>query len=372
MPVENLQITDIKKTYKKEGRKEQESVLFELASISLTIHEGEFFSLLGPSGCGKTTLLKLVAGLISPDSGGIYLNKKEITHLSPEKRDFSMVFQQSLLFPHMTVEENISFGLKMKGVKKAERIQQANDMLKKVGLEGYSLSHPSELSGGQQQRVSLARALVMEPRLLLMDEPFSALDPELREEMRGLIRNIQQSLKVTILFVTHDREEAFELSDRIGIMNGGSLLQVGTPEELYRTPNSPQVALFLGAKNVFRGSIDEERFFSGDFSVEAEGYKGRSEPGWLIMRPETIQPLLSKGAGELVDEQKIVHSLEGVVSQLSFRQGIYHMKVNVKSVIIEVIHQTMDSFPTQMGDEILLVYRPSHLYFIPDSLQSGH
>src|SRR5690606_37028628 len=188
-------------------------------------------------------------------------------------RRFAMVFQQPLLFPHMTVEDNVAFGLKMQKAGKKERIERARNMLSHVGLEGYGRRFPNELSGGQQQRVALARALVADPRLLLMDEPFSALDPSLREEMRELLGRIQKELGVTVVFVTHDREEAFHLSDRIGIMSEGELLQVGTAKELYERPATAEVASFLGMKNIVPGTIAEGRFSapSAGFDFPAAG-----------------------------------------------------------------------------------------------------
>ncbi|EMF47882.1 spermidine/putrescine ABC transporter, ATP-binding protein [Planococcus halocryophilus Or1] len=242
----DLRIINVEKHYKQPQQKDNPA--FSLHPINLTIHEGEFFSLLGPSGCGKTSLLKLVAGLLPADNGEIWIGDQNFTQVPSEARNFAMVFQQSLLFPHMTVEDNVAFGLKMQKVDKKQRIAKARDMLEHVGLQGYGSRFPDRLSGGQQQRVALARALVANPRVLLMDEPFSALDPGLREEMRDLLSRIQLEFRVTVLFVTHDREEAFSLSDRIAVMSNGELLQVGSSKEIYEQPLTTKVASFLGLK----------------------------------------------------------------------------------------------------------------------------
>jgi putative spermidine/putrescine transport system ATP-binding protein len=362
-----LQLVNIEKRY--EGMKNQSNKdsSFSIKPIHLTIQEGEFFSLLGPSGCGKTTLLKIVAGLLTPDNGDVYLGSNRMTSLLPENRGFSMVFQQALLFPHMTVEENVAFGLKMQGRGKKERLQQAQNLLAQVGLNGYGSRYPSELSGGQQQRVSLARALVSRPRLLLMDEPFSSLDPGLREEMRELISEIHRHFLVTILFVTHDREEAFQLSDRIGVMREGELLQVGEPQELYENPNTPDVALFLGAKNVMRGKINDGYFISYDVKVNVRNMKNNeNQTGWLVIRPEILQPVKEMiGAIEL-NKGDYTSYLQGTVKQTSFRQGFYYLKVKVGSILLDVTYNAKGTSVINTGEWIRLYYNMQQLSFIQE------
>lgn len=351
--MEDLQIIGIEKHYEGDAR-------FSLKPVHLTVRAGEFFSLLGPSGCGKTTLLKLVAGLLQPDSGEVSLGEKTMTFLPPERRGFGMVFQQALLFPHMTVEENVAFGLKMQGIGKKERLRQARNMLEKVGLAGYGSRYPSALSGGQQQRVSLARALVLKPRLLLMDEPFSALDPELREEMRELVHHIHQEFRLTILFVTHDRDEAFQLSDRIGVMKEGVLLQTGTPRQLYEQPNAPEVAAFLGAKNVLRGTIRSRRFLSGDVELEVGSMK--EQEGWLVVLPEVLR--VAKAVPAKIGEHS--SHLTGTVKEVSFRQGFYYMKVQVASTLLDVVDRGEETSAITVGEKVHLHYDMRQLAFIPE------
>lgn len=236
-----LRLKEIEKTYDSE---------FTLAPLELAIEEGEFFTLIGPSGCGKTTLLKVIAGLVTPDKGTIHHKGQDITEVVAERRHFAMMFQQPHLFPHMTVEQNVSFGLRMNKVPKTERTRRAKEALRQVGLESFAARYPSELSGGQQQRVSLARALVVEPELLLLDEPFSALDPQLKDEMQQLVKQLQKQLGITTVCVTHDQQEAFLLADRMAVMKEGKILQVGAPHTLYSHPDTRDVASFLGHTNV--------------------------------------------------------------------------------------------------------------------------
>lgn len=368
----DLQIVNIVKQFENTKNHSKTDLDFSLKPINLTIKEGEFFSLLGPSGCGKTTLLKLVAGLLKPDKGEVFLGSNRMTSILPENRGFSMVFQQALLFPHMTVEENVAFGLKMQGVGKKERIQNAREMLAQVGLEEYDLRYPSALSGGQQQRVSLARSLVSRPRMLLMDEPFSALDPSLREEMRELVSEIHKRFQVTILFVTHDRDEAFQLSDRIGVMKDGALLQVGEPQELYKHPNSPDVALFLGAKNVMRGKMENGYFISNDLKVYIGPLKHHSNKlGWLIIRPENFQLVKETDRPLELNHGTNSSYLQGTVKQSSFRQGFHYLKVEVASKSLDVVYHAKDASPIEDGDLIRLYYNVQKLTFIEESVRRG-
>jgi len=219
----------------------------------LEIRDGEFFSMLGPSGSGKTTCLRMIAGFDRPTAGHIYLYGQDVSDLPPYERDVNTVFQDYALFPHMTVEDNIAYGLMIKGVPKPERIKQADEMLDLVRLPGFGYRKPSQLSGGQRQRVALARALINHPKVLLLDEPLGALDLKLRQQMQVELKNIQREVGITFIFVTHDQEEALTMSDRIAVFNEGRINQVGTPAEIYETPASPFVAGFVGTSNLISG-----------------------------------------------------------------------------------------------------------------------
>ncbi len=223
-----------------------------LKEIDLTITSGEFFTLLGPSGCGKTTLLRIIAGFELPSTGTVRINGRDVTNLGPSKRPVNTVFQSYALFPHMSLSENIGFGLKMLGKPKAEIRATVDEMLQLVRLEAMADRRPSEISGGQQQRVALARALAPRPRVLLLDEPLSALDLKLRKEMQSELKRLQSETGITFVFVTHDQEEALTMSDRIAVMSAGQILQLGAPQEIYNTPVNRFVADFIGDTNFLK------------------------------------------------------------------------------------------------------------------------
>lgn len=227
-----------------------------LRGIDLDVRPGEFVTLLGPSGCGKTTTLRIIAGLLEPDAGSVMLDGKEITRLAPEKRDVNTVFQNYALFPHMNVEKNISYGLRIKGMKKPEWQQKVSEMLKLVQLEGYEKRMPAQLSGGQRQRVAIARAVVLNPRLLLLDEPLGALDLKLRQQMQQELKDIQKRLGIAFVYITHDQEEALNMSDRIAIMREGQFEQIGSPEEIYERPATRFAAGFIGQTNLIEMQVD--------------------------------------------------------------------------------------------------------------------
>jgi len=229
--------------------------------VSIDVEHGELFTLLGPSGCGKTTTLRIIAGLEYPDEGRVYFDDTDVTNLPPYKRNTGMVFQNYALWPHMTVFENVAYGLKIRKLPKEEIRKRVMEVLRLVRLEGLENRYPTQLSGGQQQRVALARALVIEPKVLLLDEPLSNLDAKLRVEMRDEIKRIQRQLGITTIYVTHDQEEAMVLSDRIAIMNNGKIMQIGTPRELYENPRNLFVASFLGKCSIVKGVVDS---YTGD------------------------------------------------------------------------------------------------------------
>ena len=244
----SLELKEIKKSFT-----EGEAVL---DNISLEISKGEFITLLGSSGCGKTTTLRIIAGLEQPDAGSVWLDGREVTGLEPNQRDVNTVFQNYALFPHMNVAENIGYGLKLKKVPKSEIRKKVSRMLELVQLEGYEKRKPSELSGGQKQRVAIARALVNNPKILLLDEPLGALDLQLRRAMQIELKHLQKKLGITFIYITHDQEEAINMSDRIAVMRDGRIEQIGTPDEIYNHPKTSYVATFVGNANILHGAAE--------------------------------------------------------------------------------------------------------------------
>jgi putative spermidine/putrescine transport system ATP-binding protein len=264
--------------------------------VSLAVRRGEFFTLLGPSGCGKTTLLRLIAGILDPDGGAVRLNDADITRRPMHARNVGLVFQNYALFPHLTVFQNVAFGLQMRRIERAETASRVGAALEMVRLGGLEKRRPAELSGGQQQRVALARAMVIRPDLLLLDEPLSNLDTRLREEMRGEIGELQRRIGITTVLVTHDIHEAFAVSERVAIMRDGRIEQVGTPVELYDRPINRFVARFVGPLNEWSGQLGARhgsaaRFTSDDgLTVQvAAGADMPAGPAWLLVRPERVR-----------------------------------------------------------------------------------
>jgi len=272
-----------------------------LAGIDLSVRKGELLTILGPSGSGKTTLLKVVAGFETPDKGDVLFGDQRVTFAPPAKRDIGMVFQNYALFPHLTLAQNIAFPLQMRKVGKAECARRVEDALKLVDLQGLGERLPRQISGGQQQRAALARAIVFDPRLLLLDEPFGALDRKLREQMQLEVRRLQRRLGLTALFVTHDQEEALILSDRIAVMNQGRIVQLGTPQEIYRRPANQFVAGFIGESNLFKTRIDQSGRAVIDDGMRLHlpaGAPGEGAEFGLLLRPERPRPL---SQGEAAD-----------------------------------------------------------------------
>jgi ABC-type Fe3+/spermidine/putrescine transport system ATPase subunit len=265
--------------------------LWALRDVSLRVERGEFFTLLGPSGCGKTTALRLVAGFLDPDEGEIRIDGAPVTGVPPWRRDLGLVFQNYALWPHLSVLDHVAFGLKERRVPRAERDARVREALRLVGLEGLEGRRPAQLSGGQQQRVALARTLVLRPRALLLDEPLSNLDATLRAQMRTELRRLHRELGITTLFVTHDQAEAMALSDRVAVFDGGAVVQLGTPAEVYRHPRSRFVAEFLGAANVLRGRATRSGVAIGEAIMleVAGGAPPDGAPVVCIVRPEAIE-----------------------------------------------------------------------------------
>ena len=295
-----------------------------LRDFSLAVNDGEMMALLGPSGCGKTTILKIIAGLLPPVSGDLRFNHESVLTIPAERRGAVMVFQKPLLFPYLTVAENVAFGLKMRKVSKTETQRRVAEALRLVQLEGYESRQPHELSGGQEQRVALARALVTEPRVLLLDEPFSALDESLRAEMRMLVRALQQRLTITTLFVTHDQAEAAAMADRIALLLDGQLEQLGAPRDFYLAPTTPQSAQFFGWKLV--AGQTQGRLFETPIGSFLLPGGTEVQPQVMAFRPEQIRlrdrhlRLLANTANNITG---IVESLIDLGTRLRYRLSLH-------------------------------------------------
>ena len=297
-----------------------------LNDLSLQVAKGELCCLLGPSGCGKTTTLKMVSGLWELDEGAVYLAGKDITHTPPQKRDVGMVFQNYALFPHMTVYENVAYGLRRR--RWAEKAIQSKviDMLRLVQLEGYGQRRIHQLSGGQQQRIALARALVIEPKLLLLDEPLSNLDARLRADMRDEIRRIQRTLNITTVYVTHDQEEALSLADRIVVMNNGVIEQIGPPQEIYQQPTTPFVADFIGRVNLLHAKIVAgELYLLGRRFPATVGRGVEGEEVICAIRPECIQLMALENS-----------AAKGVIEGVTYIGSIVRYRVSVSGIEVQV------------------------------------
>ncbi|WP_353853832.1 ABC transporter ATP-binding protein [Bacillus sp. Bos-x628] len=341
-----------------------------LDDISLTVNEGEFFSLLGPSGCGKSTLLNIIGGFLEPTKGNVYIGDQDVTTFPPYQRKTGMVFQSYALFPHLTVFDNVAYGLKVQKKKKAEIEKKVKESLSLVQLETYAKRMPHQLSGGQQQRVAIARALATQPAVLLLDEPLSNLDAKLRKNMQTELRNIQRNVGITTILVTHDQEEALSLSDRIGILGEGQIQQIGTPLEVYRQPKNRFVAEFIGQVNLFEAEYDEIRSTltvphlkqsNGQhvqLQVAAHEAEGEQKKHLLMLRPERIEVSLAQEGdrpnhvtGVLADVSYIGHSLRLVV------------ELEIGEIIVHASDSAFPQLPT-IGETVHINWQPEDLVFL--------
>ncbi|MHA6533091.1 ABC transporter ATP-binding protein [Paenibacillus sp. BAC0078] len=288
-----------------------------VTDISLDVRKGEMITLLGPSGCGKTTVLRSIGGFLDPDSGDIMIEGRSVLSAPPEKRPTSMVFQGYNLWPHMTVYENLAFGLKIRKIRKADRDKAVSQVLDLVRLPGSEKKYPAQLSGGQQQRIAVARSLLLKPAVLLLDEPFSALDAKLRHEMREELREIQAELGLTMVFVTHDQEEALSISDRIVVMNHGRIEQIATPQEIYDEPKSLYVAQFIGKMNFVKGVITGDVIQIG--SLHFPNAAGLSGEATVAVRPEDVVLESSTGSG-----------LHGIIKQIMVLGHYAEVSVDIR------------------------------------------
>lgn len=298
-----------------------------LNGITLSIEKGEFITFLGASGCGKTTTLRIIAGLEQPEEGRVLLEGKDVTALSPNERDVNTVFQNYALFPHMNVEANVGYGLKIRKVPKAEIRKRVLEMLELVQLKGYEKRMPSELSGGQKQRVAIARALVNSPKLLLLDEPLGALDLKLRRAMQTELKRLQKKLGITFLYITHDQEEAINMSDRIVVMKDGRFEQVGTPDEIYNQPKTAYVADFVGNANILTGTVAEICEDEAEVNMEGQIMHIRTVSG--IKKGDRVSLAVRRENLKVCSECK--DGLLAVVEDKSFNAGQLHMILKLQS-----------------------------------------
>ena len=315
-----------------------------LSNIDLYVRKKEFVTLLGPSGCGKTTTLRIIGGFEYPTTGTVYFEGKDITDLPPYKRRVNTVFQKYALFPHLNVQDNIAFGLKIKKMSRKEIAMKVDRMLELVNLKGYGKRGVDQLSGGQQQRIAIARALVNEPEVLLLDEPLGALDLKLRKEMQLELKNMQQQLGITFIYVTHDQEEALTMSDTIVVMRDGHILQIGDPKRIYDEPANAFVANFIGESNILRGTMLEDelvRFCGFDFPCVDSGF-GENVPVDVVVRPEDIM---------IVGED--IGQISGVVQSVLFKGVHYEMMIDTGDTVFKVHSTIMQPQGSRVGLNIV-------------------
>ena len=321
-----------------------------VANLDLDVHAGEFFSMLGPSGSGKTTVLRLIAGFETASTGTISIESQDVTDLAPFDRPVNTVFQDYALFPHMSIQENVEYGLRTRKVPKAERAKQALEAIDSVKLTHLSQRLPHQLSGGQRQRIALARALVLRPKVLLLDEPLGALDKQLREEMQVELKRIQREAGITYIFVTHDQEEAMRMSDRIAVFNEGAIEQIGTPQEVYEKPQTKFVASFLGVSNIFSGESAKEIFGSSTM---------------VNIRPERIK-LVSANTKPKADERGVV----GTIIEASYIGASTIFLLQTESGHKVIASRLNEELPDQInrfeiGDRVGAVWKSDHSAVIP-------
>ena len=341
-----------------------------VTGLNLEIAEGEQIALLGPSGCGKTTTLRMIAGFEQPTDGRIELGARDITSLPPERRECGMVFQNYALFPHLTVGENVSFGLQMRHVPSAERTRRVSGILERVGLKGLERRYPRQLSGGQQQRAALARALVINPKVLLLDEPLANLDAKLREEMRFYIRSLQREFNTTSIYVTHDQAEALVLADRIVVMINGALQQVGDPHEIYERPATIEVADFIGLSNLMAcvvtrvmGPLAEYRTDVGTFTGTARTELDAGSRAWLSIRPEHFR-IRKEGYVATEPNQGSANEVQGVVSDCAFLGNLIDYRIRVGSDLV-LRAQGSPSEAAAIGSRVSLSFSAQDAWPLP-------
>lgn len=334
--------------------------------LDFSVAKGEFFSLLGPSGCGKTTTLRLVAGFVRPSRGAILIDGKDVTHLPPEKRNVGIVFQNYAIFPHMNVYDNIAFGLQLRKLGRKKIDERVKGVLSKVGLSGYEPRYQRELSGGEQQRVALARVLVTEPRILLLDEPLSALDKNMREEMKFWIKDLQQQLDITTLYVTHDQSEALTMSDRLAVMNAGRIEQIGAPREIYENPETRFVTQFIGESNILEGKVRGRNQHGLELeldrvmvTVAVNSDLNPGEAASIVIRPENVEL-----GYQLGDQRNQV--LKGKITRRTYEGALIRYEVQVDQHAIIAIKPNALSVRKEfdVGDVVEVGWDPESVSLI--------
>ena len=324
--------------------------------FNLDVEKGSLVSFLGPSGCGKTTTLRMIAGFEQPDTGTIFLDGEDITPVPPNRRDIGMVFQAYALFPNMNVHQNVAFGLQMRKMPKEDIDKRVENVLEMVRLQDTAKRYPHQLSGGQQQRIALARALAVQPRMLLLDEPLSALDAEVRVVLRGEIRRIQTELAITTIYVTHDQEEALSISDKVVVMDKGIIQQVGSPEEIYRAPQTRFVATFIGTANQFLGkAVGSDSVVSNGLKLLTGKFKDIKDKQDVVVlvRPEHIQVTTQ------TQKRSGWNSMLGVVETITFHGAVTRLGVNVNNrrVVADITVATTEQM--SLGHQVFLTFPPS-------------
>ena len=350
MDVATIQIKDVNKVYGENHI---------VKNLNLDVYQGEFLTLLGPSGCGKTTTLRMLAGFEEPTDGEVLLNGMEISNIPPYKRDVNTVFQSYALFPHMTVRENIGYGLRMKKVKKQEIERRVNEALQLVQMEEFADRKPRQLSGGQQQRVAIARAIINNPAVLLLDEPLGALDLKLRKQMQLELKHLQQRLGITFIYVTHDQEEALTMSDRVAVMNKGRIEQIDSPKEIYYSPKTKFVADFIGETNLLQGKVKDKNtentivcLEGKDMFFKVEESGGIQEEVYISVRPEHIS---------IVDNENDTNCFEAIVKEHIFVGSVSKIIVTLssgKEIVVQESTQSESSF--SVGEKVYVSWKKEH------------